>query len=127
LLSQERLELILSNQSLLIRATDLATFIEKCPPDALKDNYQLLVESIFVNRDRETYWDLRCVRRAEYPHESAAISRLLAPDGPLITLAMRLMDDHNFLLEFPLDGLPVSLEISFFLLISCGNIFALLF
>jgi hypothetical protein len=101
------LEIILCHQSFLVRVSDLCLFIERCPPEALKDNFQLIVDSIFSHRNREQAWDLRSMRRADHPREATAVFKLLAPNGPLMTLALRLMDDHNFLLEFPLEGLPV--------------------
>jgi len=100
----------LCHQSFLVRVTDLTTFIERCPAEALKDNFQLIVDSIFSNRNREQAWDLRSMRRADHPREAAAVFKLLAPNGPMMSLALRLMDDHNFLLEFPLEGLPVIIK-----------------
>ncbi|XP_021966889.1 uncharacterized protein LOC110862046 isoform X2 [Folsomia candida] len=106
----ERLQAILSNQSLFIRATDLTKFLSKCPPEALKDNFQLIINNLFFSGNREQSWDLRNMRKLEFPNESAALLKLLAADGPIITLALRLMDDHNFLLEFPLEALPNQLQ-----------------
>lgn len=112
-MEQERLEIILSHPLLLTRAKDLGKFISSCPPEALKDNFRLIVNKIFSNGEREQQpWDLRSLRKVDYPNESAAVLKLLAADGPLITLALRLMDDHNFLLEFPLEALPVRLSFS---------------
>lgn len=85
----------------------MTKFLSKCPPEALKDNFQLIINNLFFSGNREQSWDLRNMRKLEFPNESAALLKLLAADGPIITLALRLMDDHNFLLEFPLEALPV--------------------
>lgn len=74
----------------------------------LKNVLPCMLESIF-GYGQGPGWGLDSISRASTPQDFDSVRRLLAPEGPVLSLVYSLMADSLY--EFPINSIPVSIVI----------------
>lgn len=71
----------------------------------MKNVLPCMLESIF-GYGQGPGWGLDMISRASTPQDFDSVRRLLAPEGPVLSLVYSLMADSLY--EFPINSIPVS-------------------
>ena len=80
-------------------------YYEHCILQEFKNILPCLLEKIF-GYGLDPGWGLDLISKSSSPQDFDSARRLLAPEGPLLSLVYALMMDSFY--EFPMSSLPVS-------------------
>ncbi|KAG8225486.1 hypothetical protein J437_LFUL009479 [Ladona fulva] len=93
------------SEPLEFRVQDIVNVLDQCSNKELQSIYPILLESLFGTND--TYgWNLRNIYSNQHPRDFDLLFRFLHPNGPILKLCYKLINDAYLKYDFPLSYLP---------------------